>query len=256
MTQPSYFTTLKDRGEIRISGTDRRNFLQNLISNDITLLADQPCVYACLLTPQGKFLYDFFITERDGVLYLDCEGGVRARDLAKLLTLYKLRTAIDIDIEENVPVYAIIGSDAHGGYHDPRHIDMGYRTSVKPDELAEKPFDHWDLLRIGLTIPDGSRDMVPEKSTLLECRIDALHGLSYGKGCYIGQELTARMHYRGLAKKHLYTVTAPDIDMERLPASGTAIEINGKTIGEMRSSCGDVGLALLKDEAQKHLKAV
>ncbi len=247
MTQTPYFTTLKNRGKIIISGDDSASFLQNLISNDIKILEMQSCIYSCLLTPQGKFLYDFFITKSGYELHIDCEGYERANSLAKLLNMYKLRANISIEAIEQIDVYTIIGSDKYG-YKDPRHNDMGYRSYKKPDDLEEKYFSLWDILRISLCIPDGSRDMLVQKSTLLECNIDKLNGISFDKGCYIGQELTARMHYRGLAKKHLYSVSAADLELDKLPEFGENIMRDGKTIGEMRSSCGNVGIALLKDK--------
>lgn len=229
MTQTPFYTKLKKRGKIVVSGVDRIDFLQSLISNDVTLLDQQDCVYSCLLTPQGKFIYDFFITEINGdSLLMDCEGGERLQSLAKLLGMYKLRADVTIELQDNSDVYAIIG--AKYGTKDPRHPDMGYRSFEKPDGLEEKPFEEWDMHRISLTIPDGSRDMIPNKSTLSEGNIDKLNGLSYEKGCYIGQELTARMHYRGLAKKHLQT-----IKLDALPEKS-----------ELRSSCGDIGIVLVR----------
>ncbi len=248
MTQTPYFTTLKNRGKITISGTDKTSFLQNLISNDINLLETQSCIYSCILTPQGKFLYDFFITKFDGKFIIDCEGGVRATTLAKLLNMYKLRSDISIETIKNIGIYAVIGNDKYG-YKDPRHNDIGYRSYIKPTNIEGKDFSTWDYLRISLCIPDGSRDMIVQKSTLLECNIDKLSGISFDKGCYIGQELTARMHYRGLAKKHLYSVTAADLGLNKLPAFGESITRDDKIIGEMRSSCDDIGIALLKDAA-------
>ena len=245
MTQEPYFTTLKDRGALRISGIDKEDFLQGLISNDINLLKEQNSIYACLLSPQGKFLYDMFISMDGDVLDIDCEGGDRVESLAKLLNMYKLRADVEIEILSNRPVYAVIGSDAYG-YKDPRHPDMGYRSFEQPD-LGEQAFEHWDKHRIALTVPDGSRDMIPQKSTMAEGNIDKLNGISYDKGCYVGQELTARMHYRGLAKKHLRTVTPSDLGLDQFPAFGKIIEKDDKTIGEMRSSCGKQGIALLKD---------
>lgn len=225
MTETPYFTTLRNRGLITVSGADRRTFLQGLISNDIDLLDKQPCVYACLLTAQGKFLHDFFITEKDDVLLLDCEGGARASDLAKRLSLYKLRARVEIQFLEENSVYTVIGKER--GVPDPRHWNIGYRSFEKPEGMEERPFEAWDHHRILLTIPDGSRDMIVEQSTLLECNIDKLNGISFEKGCYIGQELTARMHYRALVKRRLQTV--------KLPYTGD---------GELRSTCGDVGIAL------------
>lgn len=235
MSKP-FYVTLPDRGLIHIEGEDRLSFLNGLVTSDVTKAVAGTIQYACLLTPQGKFLHDFFIHAGDGFLLLDCEGGARARDLYERLNKFRLRAKVKISVEENHPVYAVFGTDA--GLPDPRHENMGRRSFEKPS-LEEKPFAEWDRLRISLCIPDGSRDMEREKSTLIECGIDKLGGIDWGKGCYMGQEVTARMKYRGLAKKHLYTVTfkaAPPVPFSDLP--------NG---GQMRSHCGDIGLALLKD---------
>ncbi|MCF8495555.1 MAG: folate-binding protein [Alphaproteobacteria bacterium] len=242
MTQPPCFVAIPHRGLVRVEGPDRKGFLQGLITNDLRALEAGRALYACLLTAQGKFLHDFFITLEEEALLLECEGGVRAQDLFTRLGRYRLRSDVGLSVEENIPVYAMMNSEI-SGISDPRHPDMGCRTFEKPSGLSEQPFEVWDRHRIMLGIPDGSRDMVPEKSTLLESNIDKFHGVSFEKGCYVGQELTARMHYRGLAKKHLYMVRG-----EALPCSGTDIRRDGILLGEMRSSCRDVGLALLKDE--------
>lgn len=244
----SYYIELSNRGVIRISGPDRRPFLQGLISNDIYLLDKQPCVYSCFLTPQGKFLHDFFITESTNVITLECEGGVRAADLAKRLLMFKLRAKVEITCEKNIDVYVICpphppadagpslsprgeGWGEGDQYLDPRHPSLGYRSFAKPN-FEEKPFDVWDHNRIMLAIPDGSRDMIVDKSTLLESNVDKLNGISWDKGCYMGQELTARMHYRALVKKRLQTVKLNEIPED----------------ADLRSSCGDVGIALMKLE--------
>lgn len=237
MSKP-FYVTLPRRGLIHIEGADRVSFLNALVSNDVTQADGTRLVYACLLTPQGKFLHDFFIHAGDGFLLLDCEGGARAQDLYERLLKYRLRAKVQISVEDNHPVYAVFG-DNGTGLPDPRHAEMGYRSFEKPD-MDEQAFEDWDRLRISLCIPDGSRDMELERSTLLEARLDVLNGIDWNKGCYVGQELTARMHYRGLAKKHLRVVK---IDGPA-PAPFTDLP-NG---GQMRSSCGDVGLALLKDD--------
>lgn len=247
LTKP-YFVTLPNRAALTVAGVDAHGFLQNIISNDIELLASQPFLYAHLLTPQGKFLFDFIIS-RDGESYvLDCEGGSRADDLLKKLTMYRLRAKLDLTLENDKPVYMVMNTDQPA---DPRHPQLGHRSFIEPD-IEERPFDTWDALRIGLGIPDGSRDMAVEKSTLIESRIEIFHGVSFTKGCYIGQEITARMHNRGLAKKHLITVRAHGA---HLPPPGTDILTpEGKLAGEMRSSCGAIGMALLKDETLEALK--
>jgi len=244
---------LPHRGLIHLEGEDRVPFLQGLVSNDVSKARPGNIVYACLLTPQGKFLHDFFIHAGDGFLLLDCEGGARAKDLYERLLKFRLRAKVKISMEEDHPVYAILPS-SHPGLdpgsidpdfrqdaikEDPRDARLGYRTFQKP-ALDEKPFEEWDRLRISLCIPDGSRDLQLERATLLESHIDKLNGVDWDKGCYMGQELTARMHYRGLAKKHIYTVKITG----NAPAPFTDLP-NG---GTMLSSCGDVGLALLKDD--------
>ena len=241
MSKP-FSVALPDRGLIHIEGEDRISFLQGLVSNDVAKAAPDNIIYSCLLTPQGKFLHDFFIHAGNGFLLLDCEGGARAQDLYNRLIKFRLRAKVKISVEEHHPVYAILSPSHPGldpGSIDPRHPSLGYRTFQKP-ALDEKLFEDWDHLRLSLTIPDGSRDLQLERATLLESHIDKLNGVNWNKGCYMGQELTARMHYRGLAKKHIYTVkidgAAP------APFSDLA---NG---GTMLSSCGDLGLALLKDE--------
>jgi folate-binding protein YgfZ len=238
----SFFVTLSGRARVRITGADRFTFLQNLATNDLTLLERQPAVYSCFLTPQGKFLHDFFVTGDGEALVLDCEGGARANDLVKKIKPFRLRSKVEFAVEPDVKVYAVFGNET--GYADPRHIELGFRTTEKPAGLEEKPFSEWDQRRIRLAIPDGSRDMAVEKDTVLECNIDKANGVSHQKGCYIGQEITARMYLRGLVKKHLYTVEIHGAALT--PFSD--ITVNGQLAGQMRSHCGAIGMAMLKDE--------
>lgn len=245
----SFFVTLPNRGRVRITGADRFAFLQNLTTNDLTLLDRQPAVYSCFLTAQGKFLHDFFVTQDGDALVLDCEGGARANDLVKKIKPFRLRSKIEFDVDPNLPVYAVFGKEA--GYADPRHPDLGFRAYQKPEGLEEKSFSEWDERRIRLAIPDGSRDMAVEKDTVLECNIDKANGVSHQKGCYIGQEITARMHLRGLVKKHLYPVKLEVL----APAAFSDITINGQLVGQMRGSSGSIGLAMIKDEAADLLRA-
>ncbi len=244
----AFYCTLQNRGLIHVEGKDRYDFLQGLTSNDVQKAKEEKILYNCLLTPQGRFLHDFFVIEGDGFLLLDCEGTERADDLYERLNKYRLRSDIFLSVEHTHPVYAVFG-DEEIGLPDPRHFKMGRRTFDKPD-LPEAPFEEWDKERIALGIPDGSRDMKITKSTLMECRIDQFNGLDWDKGCYMGQELTARMHHRGLGKKHLYTITSDS----PLPAPYSDIHLNGKLIGNMRSSCGNTGLAVINDAVIEELK--
>jgi folate-binding protein YgfZ len=167
------------------------------------------------------------------------------------LKLYRLRSKVELTLTTPALILSLPPVNGRGenegkadGYADPRHSALGRRSLIKPN-LDERPFSAWDSLRIRLAVPDGSRDMVPEQSTLIESNIDRLHGVAFDKGCYIGQELTARMHHRGLAKKHLFAV-----EWKEEPSKpGTDIMLDGYLAGQARSNCGPIGLTLLKDGA-------
>ena len=240
----SFFVSLPPRGLIHIEGEDRFDFLQRLISNDIDLLKTQSSIYACLLTPQGKFLHDFFISQGPDSLIIECEGKDRAQDLFDRLTKYKLRSNVCISVEDMTPIYVCFGEQPYPGYPDTRHAGLGWRSFIKPSTIKEEPTDLWDSLRINLEIADGSRDAQLERSTPEELNITQCNGVSYTKGCYIGQELTARIENRGLAKKHLKLIRSQNTPF---PAFGELIKNGDRVIGEMRSSCHDIGLAVLKD---------
>lgn len=248
MNGSRFFVHIPNRGRVSITGPDARPFLQGLITNDIALLDQRDMIYACLLTPQGKFLHDFFVSEEDDTIHLECEGSDRAADLAARLGKFKLRSRINIEHTETIDVFCAIPGE------DSRHRALGQRLYSRPtDRGDEAPFTAWDRHRLALTIPDGSRDMIVGQSTMEEGHLDRLNAVSYNKGCYMGQELTARMHYRGLGKKHLYTVKATS-DTAPLPPPDTDLyDEQGKIIGTMRSSCGDLGLALLDDGADQAL---
>lgn len=258
-TGPTLAIPLPHRGGVRVRGDGAVDFLQNLITQDMALLAHQTAIYACLLTPQGKFQYDFFILKQGDRFLLECEGETRAAELAAHLAKFRLRLKLEIEPILFLDVFAlhnpgnITPDPAAGIYADPRHPGLGLRSLSRLDGVETGAFDLWDQHRIALGVPDGSRDMVPGQSTLLECRLDQYNAISFEKGCYVGQELTARMHYRGLAKKHLIPVRTID-DSHTLPESGTDIlAADGRLIGEMRSGNGPAGLALIKDDMHDRL---
>ena len=250
MSKP-YFVTLPNRGLITVTGADKISFLQGLVSNDVTKLPRQKIQYSCLLTPQGKFLHDFFLHHiDDDKILIECEGQNRAADLHNRLSRYKLRSDVNLSLEENVQVFALLNAE-ETSHNDPRHYRLGKRVFDRPINALEEGFIEWDKERILLGIPDGSRDMVVEKSTMLECGLDKFNAIDWDKGCWMGQELTARMKYRGLGKKHLRAI---QFKTPPAPAPFTPLEINAKVIGEMRSSCADIGLALIKDEYLELIK--
>ncbi len=265
MSENPRFAVLEGRGVLSVSGPDRVSFLQGLVSNDVEKAGPGCAVYAALLTPQGKFLYDFFIVEAEDALLLDCErSGIEG--LKKRLNMYKLRADITLeDRSEDWSVAAVFDGDTFEAavegvavFADPRLAKAGVRCILPRTEapaiLEKAGFDaadetDYDHLRLTLGLPDGSRDMVVEKSTLLESGFDELGGVDWDKGCYMGQELTARTKYRGLVKKRLMPVSFDGPP----PEAGTQVTQDGKDVGEVRSSIateeGGIGLALMRLEA-------
>ncbi len=271
------YVILPSRGLVQVGGVDRIEFLQGLISNDIRRATADHAIWAALLTPQGKYLHDFFIIEIEGQFYLDCESE-RLMDLGGRLSKFKLRAQVDLGIGEDHAVAVLPGSAAldraglpaepgvgrvleNGGvvYVDPRHSAMGARAILPRDgaeaalqSLGFEPgvLEDYDRVRLPLGLPDGSRDLVIEKSILLESNFDELNGVDWDKGCYMGQELTARTKYRGLIKKRMMPV---DIDGP-VPDAGTEILLGDKNAGEMRSGADGRGIALLRlEQAEKAL---
>ena len=247
------FTVLEDRGILAVSGDDRATFLQGLVSNDTSKLAPGQALYAALLTAQGKYLHDFIMVGRDDAIWLDAEAA-RLADLKRRLSMYRLRAKVAIEELSDLAVAAVFGGDLPDiAVPDPRLPELGGRVILPGDSLRttltglgleEADFAEYDTLRLGLGIPDGSRDLVVDKSILLEAGFDELHGVDWQKGCYIGQELTARTKYRGLIKKRLFPVRIDGT----APEPGAILTIDGKEAGEMRSSRGDMGLALVRLE--------
>ena len=268
------FVILEDRGVLAIGGPDRAAFLQGLISNDVARVGNERAIYAALLTAQGKYLHDFMLVERDETIWLDGEAA-RLADLKRRLTMYRLRAKVTIDDRPDLAVAAVFGGanlglpdepgaarlfDEGSAFTDPRLAALGARVILPRDQIrqllrdsgvAETDFAAYDRLRLGLGVPDGSRDLVLDKSILLEAGFDELHGVDWQKGCYIGQELTARTKYRGLIKKRLFPVR---IDGPA-PEPGAIVTLDGHEAGEMRSNRDGAGLALLRLEAvDKHEK--
>ncbi len=265
---------LNQRGILELSGPDARSFLQGIVSNDVEKVAPERAIWAAFLTPQGKYLHDFFLAEGvQGVLLLDCEAERRA-DLAKRLKMFKLRSKVELadrtDAMASLVVWGAGAAEAaglpaepgaakpfHGGalFVDPRLSELGLRAllpraALEPAlaELDAAPADliAWEQARIAHGVPDGSRDMQVEKAILLENGFDELGGVDWQKGCYMGQELTARTKYRGLVKKRLLPVRLGG----PTPEPGTPVtKADGKEVGEIRSAAGDTALALIRLDA-------
>jgi folate-binding protein YgfZ len=264
------FSLLDDRGVLAVAGSDRRSFLQALVSNDVDQLGPGRVRHAALLTSQGRYLHDFMMIEADAAIWLETEAG-RLGDLRRRLSIYRLRADVAIEERADLAVAAIFGERALAGldpaepgmarpfaggvvFADPRLAALGarciasrmaLRAALVAAGIGEADFAAYDRLRLGLGVPDGSRDLIPEKSILLEAGFDELNGIDWNKGCYIGQELTARTKYRGLVKRRLMPVAIEG----PLPAPGAKVTLGGREVGEMRSGRPGLGLALLRAEA-------
>ena len=245
----STIVPLPGRAVIDVSGDDRVAFLQGLVSNDVAEAAPGRAVWAALLTPQGKWLADFFILSEGERLLLDCEAG-QAAMLAQRLTRFRLRARVTVS-PSALMVHAAWGdaAPAHSpgmvAAPDPRLPEAGWRVLSVGPLPATGTAAGWDAHRLRLGLPDGSRDMEAEKTALLEAGFDELHGVSWTKGCYMGQELTARTKYRGLLKRRL----TPVLIHGDVPEPGTPVLRNGAEAGTMRSGVPGVGLALLRIDA-------
>ncbi|MCS6853798.1 MAG: folate-binding protein [Elioraea sp.] len=196
---------LPARGVVSVCGPDSRVFLQGLVSNDVSQVAPgQPAVWAALLTPQGKWLADFFLIAHGERILLDCERG-QASWLVAHLARYRLRARVEIaDESDRWAVFAAWGETAPGGLaaRDPRLPEAGWRRLAQPGTvLCDATEADYDRHRLTLGLPDGSRDLESGRTVLLEAGFDELNGISWTKGCWMGQELTARTKYRGLGQK-------------------------------------------------------
>ncbi|HKX65327.1 MAG TPA: hypothetical protein VJM78_08445 [Rhizomicrobium sp.] len=243
---------LDDRAVLAISGPQARDFLQGLVTNDIAGgLAPGNGLYTALLSPQGKILFDFLVTEGDGALLLDVARDQRDA-LRKKLTLYRLRSKVEIEARDQLAVYVNLAghpdnrivsyADRAVSFADPRYPNLGVRSigavAEMPANLSGPRDYHQRRLKLG--VPEAG-DFGFEKIFALDAGLAELNGVSFTKGCYIGQELTSRMKHRATSRKRILTVTA-DIS---LPAAGTLTK-GGADIGELISTHGHTAFALVR----------
>jgi len=223
-------TTLIDRAILRLSGEDVRGFLQGLVTQDIALLAPDRPLWAGLLTPQGKALFDFVLWADGDDVLIDCEREA-AGDLAGRLTLYRLRRKIGI---ERVAGLCPHWSPGGGGVPDPRLAELGHRWLAPP---GEAPAEGWLAHRLQLGVTEGRAELGSDRTLWLECNAAELNGVSFSKGCYVGQENTARMNYRSKVSRRLVVVPA-EAPGERTrilyPELGLAVE--HRRVGDLGDS--------------------
>lgn len=202
---------LKDRAIIEISGQDRQEFLQGLITNDIKLATSQNMIYSAFLNGAGRFFVDFFIHEIDEKYILDCHI-FEADEIIKKLNLYKLRSQIEITKNQNL---FVIFNTQNLGFVDARATDFGFRFYANQTDLRNyktQNLIYYHQRRINFKIPEGYYDLTKDKSYIFEFGFDNYSAISYQKGCYVGQEATARNHYRGQLRKKIFLFEIKKID--------------------------------------------
>ena len=236
----------QDRQVLRIGGTDRRKFLQDLVTNNLDKICDG-AVYAALLTPQGKYLADFFLTADGDTILLDADAG-QVEDLVRRLTMYKLRADVTI-----APVRLKVvqgwgdGPVPDGAVTDPRDPALGWRVYTESPETLLGAFDtadpaEWHALRIARGVPQSGVELIPNDTFILEAGLERLNGVDFRKGCYVGQEVTARMRHKTELRKGLVQVHINGAP----PPPGTPVEADGKPAGTLYSSADGIGLAHLR----------
>ena len=248
----------EDRALIRISGDDRIAFLQGLVTNDARRIAPGQAVYAALLTPQGKYLADFLMVADGDAVLLDADAA-QAPGLIRRLSMYKLRSRVEIAADSR-RVALFLNEPAPEGAlwaADPRSAALGLRAYLDgptADSLRVRaePADAYDRIRISACIPAAGRDLTPDDSYILENNFDHIGGVNYRKGCYVGQEIVARMKHKAVLRKGLLRVALSGCVCE----GDELFDESGKSAGRLGSVCGDVGLALLRlDRAEGALRA-
>jgi folate-binding protein YgfZ len=252
---------LSDRGVVKVSGEDARNFLNGLVTSDMTKLAPGEARFGALLTPQGKITFDFLITEapegHGGGFLLDCPRPL-AKPLADKLGFYKLRAKVAVEnLSDNLGVVAAWDGDLAMkpdlAFADPRDTALGWRI-LAPQELAQKVADligadlvdatDYEAHRIATGVPRGGLDFMYGDAFPHETNMDRLHGVDFDKGCYVGQEVVSRMQHRGTARTRTVRVTLDGAP----PEAGTAVMAGDKSVGTMGSTAGQNGLALIRTD--------
>ena len=232
-----------DRTVLRLTGADRTHFLQGLVTHDA---APGALVYSALLSPQGKYLADFFLLDRGDDILLDVKTGFAA-GLAQRLTMYRLRADVFIE-DSGLSVARGLGQGPEGSFADPRHAGLGWRAYGMGGGVATTD---WDALRVAHVIPETGIELVPDESYILEMGFDRLAGVDHRKGCYVGQEVTARMKHKTELRKGLARV-----EIQGAAPVGTPILADGKPAGTLFTQSGGRALVYLRfDRARGDLRA-
>jgi folate-binding protein YgfZ len=235
----------EDRMVLRIGGADREGFLHGLVTRDLAA-PGAGLVYSALLTPQGKYLFDFFLLNRSEDILLDVKSDVASR-LAQRLMMYKLRAAVTIE-DSGLSVVRGLGEAPDGAFADPRDPSLGWRGYAMEGGTPEID---WDAIRVAACVPETGIELIPDETFILEAGFDRLSGVDHRKGCYVGQEVTARMKHKTELRKGLVTV-----DVMGTAAVGTPIMAGEKAAGTLYTQAGGQGIAYLRfDRAEGEMTA-
>ena len=224
------------RTVVSVSGSDRLDFLQGLITNDIAGLSGR-LVYSALLTPQGKYLFDFFLFEFGDAVMIDTMSEC-APQLTRLLNFYRLRRSVTIDATD-MTVARGLGNAPPGGFPDPRSPHLGWRRyggSGTGDYDAD-----WDSIRVDHCVPETGIELIPNVSYILEAGFERLNGVDFHKGCYVGQEVTARMKHKAKLSKGLTTV-----EVEGDAPFGAEVLSGERKVGSLFTRSGNRAIAFLR----------
>ena len=232
--------TAPDRRLCRLTGADALPFLQGLVSNDVLPLAKgDGIVWAALLTPQGKYLADFFVVARGGALLLDLPASL-ADGVVRRLTMYRLRADVQITPAEDIAVTRGLTDAPADALPDPRHPALGWRAYGAAGGPAAID---WDALRVEHLIPESGIELIPDETYLLEAGFERLHGVDFRKGCYVGQEVTARMKHKTELRKGLVRLR-----IEGAAPVGTEVLADGKAAGTLFTQSGGKALAHMRHD--------
>ncbi|MBU2981972.1 folate-binding protein [Lentibacter algarum] len=230
----------------RIDGADSEHFLQGLVTNDVAKLS-RGLVYTAMLTPQGKYLADFFLVPAEGAILLDVDANIGA-SLVQRLGMYKLRADVNIG-KTALHLHRGLGTPPQDAFADPRSEALGWRA-YREDAQPEDQHTDWDAVRVGNLIPETGTDLTND-SYILEMGFERLNGVDFKKGCYVGQEVTARMKHKTELRKGLVQVTGTSS-----LTAGSEITSKGKPVGSILTTSGDKALAYLRfDRATGELEA-
>lgn len=254
MTVP-HLCRLAGRGLVSLVGPDADAFLARMITQSPTVADDDHAGYGALLTPQGKILADFLIVREPDAILLDCPAAVTA-DLVKRLTMFRLRSAVDIADASRARMVVALWGDGEAAalpapihaVRDPRHPDLGARAYPASD--AEIAFtatnEDWQNHRIALAVPELGVDAQPGDCFPHDIAMDCLHGIDFDKGCYVGQEVVSRMRYRGTARRRPLAVVIDNGADDGVLRAGDEIVANGRSLGAITSASGSRGLGLFR----------